>query len=96
MRRFAIDRGEAVAIFDPTFKTFDLEFDFKYLNCRGVKIDNYIQILLQKNGPILNRLAFVAEITTSDAYVSANTPIGNVFNGYNHGIGILVSDQVTG
>jgi hypothetical protein len=46
MRKYAIDRGEAVVIFDPSFKIFDLEFDFKYLNCHGVKIDNYIQILL--------------------------------------------------
>jgi hypothetical protein len=41
MHRYAINRGEAVVISDPSFKTFNLEFDFKYLSCHGVKIDNY-------------------------------------------------------
>jgi len=46
LHRYVIDRGEAVVTFDLNFKIFELVLDFKYLNCRGVKIDNYIQILL--------------------------------------------------
>jgi hypothetical protein len=42
MHRYIINKREAIIIFDLSFKTFNLEFDFKYLNCRGVKIDNYI------------------------------------------------------
>jgi hypothetical protein len=41
MHRYTINRGEAVVIFNLSFKTFHLEFDFKYLNCRGVRINNY-------------------------------------------------------
>jgi hypothetical protein len=44
--RYINDRGEAVVTFGLSFKRFNLVLDFKYLNCCGVKIDNYIQILL--------------------------------------------------
>jgi len=46
MHRCAIDRREVVVTFDLSFKRFNLVLDFKYLNCCGVKIDNYRQILL--------------------------------------------------
>jgi len=46
IRRYGINKGEALVIFVLSFKTFDLKFDFKHLNCRGVKINNYTQILL--------------------------------------------------
>jgi len=48
LHRYAINRGEVVVTFDLSFKRFDLVLDFKYLNCRGVKIDNYTQILLRR------------------------------------------------
>jgi hypothetical protein len=44
--RYVFNRGEVVVTFDLSFKRFDLVLDFKYLNCCGVKIDNYTQILL--------------------------------------------------
>ena len=59
IHRFIINRGEAVITFDPSFKRFRYVLDFKYLNCSGVKIDNYTQILLQRNGRISNQFAFV-------------------------------------
>ena len=59
LHRYEINRGEIVVTFDLSFKRFDLVLDFKYLNCRKVKIDNYTQILLQRNGRISNRSAFV-------------------------------------
>jgi hypothetical protein len=59
LHRYAINRGEVVVTFDLSFKRIDLVLDFKYLNCRGIKINNYIQILLQRNGRISNRSAFV-------------------------------------
>ena len=46
LHRYVIDRGETVVTFDLSFKIFELVLDFKYLNCRGVKIYNYTQILL--------------------------------------------------
>jgi hypothetical protein len=46
IHRYRINKREALIIFDLSFKTFDLKFDFKHLNCRGVKINNYTQILL--------------------------------------------------
>ena len=62
IHRFIINRGEAVVTFDPSFKRFRYVLDFKYLNCRGVKIDNYTQILPQRNGRISNRFAFVFKV----------------------------------
>jgi hypothetical protein len=39
--RYAINRGESIVTFDPSFKRFNLVLDFKYLNCQGVKVNNY-------------------------------------------------------
>jgi hypothetical protein len=45
LHRYAINRGEVVVTFNLGFKRFNFVLDFKYLNCRGVKIDNHTQIL---------------------------------------------------
>jgi hypothetical protein len=46
LHRYIINRGEVLVTFDLNFKRFDLVLDFKYLNCREVKVDNHTQILL--------------------------------------------------
>jgi hypothetical protein len=57
--RYAMNIGEAVLIFDLSFKRFNLVLDFKYLNCYRVKIDKYTNSTT-RNGQISNRSAFVA------------------------------------
>jgi hypothetical protein len=59
LHRYVINRGEVVVTFDLSFKRFDLVLDFKYLNCRGEKINHYTQSLIERNGRISNRSAFV-------------------------------------
>jgi hypothetical protein len=43
--RYVVNTGEAVLIFDLSFKRFNLVLDFKYLNCYRVKIDKYTNSL---------------------------------------------------
>jgi len=41
--RYIIHRGEVIVTFNLSFIRFNLVLDFKYLNCYGVQINNYIQ-----------------------------------------------------
>jgi len=41
LHRYKINKGEVVVTFNLNSKRFNLVLDFKYLNCRRVKINNY-------------------------------------------------------
>ena len=53
------DRAEIGLSFGLSFKIIKSVEDFKYFKYYGMKINNRIQVLLKRNGPILNRSASI-------------------------------------